>query len=145
MIILIACTNKSELDNIVKKNSDLKTFVDSLKTTSLIYTKCEECNLSGLEGEKIIGFTDRYPPKGHYDRKEINIGFFEYDTYAIFDSKTDKRRIGIMYICYFNQEQKEKFIDFSSYYSNRITHGKRSYRMEYINNTIIINIENPER
>ena len=136
--LLFACSNKNELDSIVEKNSDLKTFVDSLKTTSLIYKKCKECKLSGFDGKKIIGFTDRYPPNGNYDKKEIKIGGFEYDTYLILDSETNERINGHIYICYFNQKQKEKFINFSQYYANRIGHHKLLYRVNYVNNTVII-------
>ena len=53
-LIALSCTTKSELDNILEKDSNLKTFVDSLKTMSLIYNNCTNCNLRGLEGNKII-------------------------------------------------------------------------------------------
>jgi len=138
--LLFTCSNKSELDSIVEKNSNLKPFVDSLKATAPIYKKCEQCKLSGLYEKKIIGFTDRYPPKGNYEKKEIEIGIFEYDTYTILDSITDKRTNGKIYICYFNEKQKEKFIEFLPFYANRITHYKQLFQAKYINNTVIISI-----
>jgi len=140
-LIVLSCTTKSELDNILEKDSHLKTFVDSLKTTSLIYKNCTNCNLSGLEENKIIGFTDRYPPKGNYYKKEIDIGLFEYDSYLIYDSENDERTNGKLYICYFNQQQKELFNNFLPFYSNHIAHYKQLLKIIQVNNTIIISIE----
>lgn len=141
ILLLFACSNKSELDTILEKQPDLKTFVDSLKTTSMIYKKCKGCKLSGLNGKNLIGFTDRYPPKGNYDKKEIELGEFEYDTYIVMDSVNDKNTNRKIFVCYFNENQREKFIEFSPYYANRITHYKLLYQVENINNTVIISID----
>ena len=139
---ITACSNKSELDCIVEKNSDLEVFVDSLKNTAPFYKKCEECTLSGLDGNTLIGITDRYPPHGNFDKKEIEIGVFDYDTFLILNSETDEIASGEMYVCYFNQEQREKFADFSPYYANRIGHHKQLFHAKYVNNTVVIIIEN---
>lgn len=140
--LLFSCSKNNELNSIVEKNPDLKILVDSLKSTSQIYKKCEECKLSGLEEKKLIGFTDRYPPKGNYDKKEIEIGALKYDAYEILDSKNTKTVNGKLYICYFNQNQKEKFASFENYYRNRIGHYKQLCKVKYVNNTAMISIEN---
>lgn len=143
-IFLSACSNKSDIDSISAKNPELKRFVDSLKNTSLIYKKCKECKINGLEGKQFIGFTDRYPPKGNYDKKEVEIGDFEYDSYQIFEPENTERAKGKLYLCYFNQIQREKFIDFAKYYENRIGHYKQLCSVKYFNNVTIIRIENPD-
>lgn len=142
MLLGWGCSNKNDLDALAERNPDLKIFVDSLETTSQAYKKCEECNLNGLEGKKLIGFTDRYPPYGHYDKKEIDIGDFDCDVYLISGKEDDNRQTGKMYICFFNREQKQKFKDFSRYFHNRVAHYKQFCEIQYINNTVIITIEN---
>lgn len=69
--LLAGCSTKSELDRIIEKNADLKVFVDSLKTTSLTYKQCKECKLSGLDGKKIIGFTNDIHPKAIMTKKKL--------------------------------------------------------------------------
>jgi len=135
---LFACTNNNELDSIRKNNSNLNKFVDSLKTTSLTYKKCNTCNLNGLDGKKLNGFTDRYAPNGYYDKRETKLGEFEYDTYLILDSENDKRTNGHIYFCHFNQNQKESFLNFLPYYINRLRHHKLLYKVIEFNNTVII-------
>jgi len=130
--------SKSELKIIAQKKPLLKKFIDSLKTTSLTYKECKNCNLNGLNEKTLIGFTDRYPPKGLYDRKEIKIGDFDYDSYEVLDSINDERTNGHIYFCYFNKKQKEQFLDFSPYYINKLQHNKLMYELIYIDTTVII-------
>lgn len=140
-ILLFSCSQKTELDFVVEKNPELQVFIDSLNSTPFIYKKCKECNLIGLSEQKLIGYTDRYPPKGHYDKKEIKIGLFEYDTYSILDSENDERANGKVYFCYFSKEQKTKFEDFFHYYENFIMHGKSRANVKFIENIAIITVE----
>jgi hypothetical protein len=135
---LFACANKNEIDLITEQNLG-----EVLNNSALAYKKCKDCKLSGLEGQQLIGFSDRYPPKGNYDKKEIEIGTFEYDAYQIFDPKNEQTIKGQLVVCYFNQEQKEKFVNFSKYYVNRIMHFKQLCDVKYLKNTVIISIENP--
>ena len=140
--LLLSCSQKTELDFVVEKNPELKFFVENLKSEPNFYKKCENCNLIGLTDEKLIGYTDRYPPKGHYDKKEIKIGVFEYDAYLILDSENDERTNGKIYFCYFSKEQKIKFENFIHYYENLIMHGKSTPSVKYIKNITIITIKN---
>lgn len=138
---LFACSKGSDLDTVVKKDAALTTYIENLKTTSMVYKSCADCRLSGYDGVDLIGYTDRYPPKGHYDRKVIRMGTFKYDAFLVSDSLSNERD-GYLYVCYFTKAQKEKFTDFWSYYLNRIQHGKQLAKVNYINNTAIIIIEN---
>ena len=138
--LLFSCSQKTELEYVVEKTPELSVFIDSLKTTAFIYKKCEACNLIGLTEHKLIGYTDRYPPKGYYDKKEIKMGLFEYDTYLILDSENDERINGKIYFCYFNKEQKLKFENFNHYYENLIKHGKSDPSVRYVGNIAIIKI-----
>lgn len=71
IIPLISCQQRSGLDYVAEKNSELKEYIDSLNSTPFIYKKCEECGFTGLSGDKLIGYADRYSPDGLYDKKEL--------------------------------------------------------------------------
>jgi len=140
IILLFGCSDKSELDSLAEKKTELSLLINELKATSYTYKRCDECKLSGFDEDIVVGFTDRYPPEGRYDRMEIEIGIFEYDVYHIFNSEYDQS-IGEIYFCYFDQKQKTQFKDFWHYYRNRIAHGKRLSSIKYVNNTALITIE----
>ncbi|MEZ4979945.1 MAG: hypothetical protein R2772_11720 [Chitinophagales bacterium] len=58
---MLACSKNKCLDKLVEKQADLETYVDSLKSTELVYQECTICRLDGLE-EYLKGISDRYPP-----------------------------------------------------------------------------------
>lgn len=136
--LLFACSDKNEFDSLIGRSAELDFFINNLKTTSLTYKKCDKCN--SLHEGKIIGHTDRYPPKGNYDRMEINIGIFELDAYQIFKPKFDGP-VGLIYFFHLDHGQKKQFMKFWPYYSNRIRHGKSLPSITYVNDTAIITIE----
>ncbi len=138
LAVFMSCNNDSKLAHL--ESAELVMFVDSLKNNSYQYKLCEECTFSGLQGEQIVGFTQRYPPEGNYDKKEIEIGDFDYQAYTILDSNDHK--VGTMYVCYFNENQKELFLDFFEYYINRIKHYKQHIQLDFKQNTAVITLLN---
>ena len=143
-LFFFACTSKNDFSKSLERNPELSTVVDSLKTTKFIYKYCATCSLSGLKGKQLIGYFERQPPTGDYYKKEVDIGEFKFEAYLILDSKTDERTNGYLYICHFNQEQKEKFLAFSPFYHNRIAHYKQLINVDYVGNTVIIHIDNQD-
>ena len=137
----------NELDSISQKHPFLTSYVNKLKNDTLVYKKCNTCNLPGLDNKKIIGYTDRVRPTGNYFRKDINIGGFKFDTYFVYEKKNyekdneSKRIYKRLYLCYFNKKQRKEFNQFSHYYKNMINHGKQLLDIEYLNNTTVITIQ----
>lgn len=140
-------TKKSELDIISQKHSYLKNYVNTIKNDTLVYTKCDECNLPGLDKNNIIGYTDRVRPTGNYYRKDLEIGNFEFNSFLVYEksiykSKDEYKRIyKWVYFCYFDESQKNMFNEFLRYYDNMISHGKQILGVEFVKNTAIINIQ----
>lgn len=141
---LLACSTKSDLDTIVQKHSELKTFVDSLKTSNRTFKKCSDCTITYLEGTKLTGFSERVPPKMDYYAREIELGDFKYDTFSITTDKKATQSTGKVFFCYFNPKQKAKFAEFFPLYANKISHYKEIPRVTYVNNIVIITIKNME-
>lgn len=136
LTLLTACSNTNDLNSLTEKQPSLSNYVSELNKTPYTYKTCEECHMQGLQGEELNGFTDRYPPHGHYDKKTLNIGSFDYDAYNIIDN--DNKEIGTLYFCYFDRKQHHQFVKFAPYYQNLIGHGKQSSRIKRIENTTII-------
>lgn len=147
-IMPISCKCDSELDEISEKHSYLTDYVNSLKNDdTLVYIKCNKCGLPSLNNGNIIGYTDRVRPTGNYFRKDLKIGDFKSDVYFVYERKiykNDKENSNVyksIYFCYFDEKQKEKFDQFSHYYDNMISHGKKIIDIQYINSTAVITIQ----
>ncbi len=140
-------TEKSELDIISQKHPFLKNYVNNIKNDTLVYTKCDECNLPGLDKNNIIGYTDRVRPTGNYYRKDLEIGNFEFNSFLVYEKRIYesydeyKRIYKWVYFCHFDENQKNMFNDFLHYYDNMISHGKQMLDVEFIENTAVINIQ----
>lgn len=140
-------TKKSELDILSQKHPYLKNYVNTIKNDTLVYTKCNKCNLPGLDKNNIIGYTDRVRPTGNYYRKDLEIGDFEFNSFIVYEKKIyessgkHKRIYKWVYFCYFDEKQRNMFNEFLHYYDNMISHGKRTLDVEFIENTAVINIQ----
>jgi len=142
-----ALTKKSELDIISQKHPFLKNYVNTIKKDTLVYTKCDECNLPGLDKNNIIGYTDRVRPTGNYYRKDLEIGNFEFNSFLVYEKRIyesndeHKRIYKRIYFCHFDENQKNMFNEFLHYYDNMIGHGKQMLDVTFIENTAVINIQ----
>ncbi|MCB9255840.1 MAG: hypothetical protein H6579_01775 [Chitinophagales bacterium] len=142
LALLASCSGNKQLDALVVKNPDLNPYIDSLKTTSLLYKECENCALDGLEGTKLVGISDRYPPNGNFDHVEIELGTVEYASYQVYRSESEESSLQLIYFCFLNEEQKLKLESFTPFYLNRIAHFKQKCKIQFVGNTAVISIEN---
>ena len=118
-LLINSCSEKSELDIISQKHPFLKSYVNNIKNDTLVYIKCGECNIPGLDNNNIIGYTDRVRPTWNYYRKDLEIGNFEFNSFlvyekGIYESNDEYKRIyKWVYFCHFNENQKNIFNDFT--------------------------------
>ena len=146
-ILAYSCAKKSDLDAVSQKHPFLTDYLNTIKSDTLVFKKCDPCNLPGLDNGNLMGYTDRVRPSGNFFRKDIEIGNFEFDSYSVYekkvyDSNDDFKNIyKRVYFCYFDEKQKKIFTQFLHYYRNLIMHGKESLAVKFINNTAVITIQ----
>lgn len=146
-ILVYACAKKSDLDAVSQKHPYLTDYITTIKSDTLVFEKCDPCSLLGLDNGSLMGYTNRVRPTGHFFRKDIEIGDFEFDSYVVYEKKgynsnDDAKHIyKRVYFCYFDEKQKKIFNQFLHYYRNLIMHGKQMLAVKFIHNTAVITIQ----